>query len=258
VIRRKKRRLIIILFCVILIAGLLGKGLFDDEISSTNYPTITQIVNNDHLRKSTTEHVNSGAETNHSNELLSNKLNLLELTNRLEIMKSRRPQSEYNPRDVAEAVSRDTAWEIDSGLANYIDLPESDIYDGREFITYDHLKVETLVSGDKLTLYIPHENENYISEIIDVTLHGEDVISWHGILEQYPDGGKVSITQDNKTAYISIFTPHGHYTIESRNGIGWIANSGSLFKDEAPFIPVIDGIPSDPIYPNTNYDSKIP
>lgn len=178
---------------------------------------------------------------------------MLALRERMIAISSRRDGVDFDDGMVQDAVRRENLWEVVSGSVVVSGLSLEDVYDGREFIRFDALKVETLIPGDNIRLYIPQAQREYTANIRSVIENGGGVITWEGEISGTNNKGKVSITKDLETTYIGLFTEDAHYTVEAKGDIGWIANSGTLFKHDGAFIPVVDNKPEEVVFPSKNY-----
>lgn len=158
---------------------------------------------------------------------------------RLDIMRARRPDVSYNADDVAAALARHDAWSPSPVTPTDLPLQPEELVDGREFIDFDSLKLETLVPGDSVKLAIGDTGQQYNVNIDDVQQQDESRITWKGHIEGY-DGEKyhVSFTKGETLTVGGIDTPDGHYVIQAHGNKGWVASSGLLFKEHAdPIVP---------------------
>ena len=161
---------------------------------------------------------------------------------RLEVMQTRRPNQHFDPAAVAAAVSRDIAWETAEEAPSNLPLKPEELTDGRQFINFDSLKLETLMPGDDLKVTIDETGEDYLVTMDRVEKHDYDSISWYGHIDA-ADGQtyNVSFTRGKGLTVAGLDTPDGHYVLQSHGDNGWIASSGLLFKID-PNVP-------DVIYP---------
>ncbi len=163
------------------------------------------------------------------------------LAMRLTEVSSRRAGQTHTARDLLDALRRQQAWATDDEeVAGHI-LTAQDRHDGRVFIRIDRSRIEALVAGDELTLPLHQENRNYTLYIDGVEVGEHDEVTWRGHLTDFPADNQVTITQGGRLTLAGITTPSGHYLVEARQGQGWIAASGDLFKQ--------DFSQSDEIYP---------
>lgn len=158
---------------------------------------------------------------------------------RLDIMRARRPDVTYNADDVAAALARQDAWSPSPVTPTDLPLQPEELTDGREFIDFDSLKLETLVPGDSVKLAIGDTGQQYDVNIDDVQQQDESRITWKGHIEGY-DGEKyhVSFTKGETLTVGGIDTPDGHYVVQAHGNKGWVASSGLLFKEHVdPIVP---------------------
>lgn len=153
------------------------------------------------------------------------------IQDRLDIMRERRPNDVYDEKAVAEAVARTDAWTPLKEIPKDLPLNKEDLADGREFIKFDNLKLETLVPGDNLRLAIKETGQQYDVNIDDVETLDENRTTWRGHIEG-TDGHnyEVSLTHGPKLTVGGIDTPDGQYIVQANGENGWVASSARLFK----------------------------
>jgi hypothetical protein len=165
------------------------------------------------------------------------------LQDRLEAMRERRPNLQFEPAAVAAAVKRQQTWENAKKIPTHLPLQPEEFSDGRQFIKLDSLKIETLMPGDSVTLNINDSGERDYQVIMDsIEKHDYNSISWHGHIDGN-DGQtyQVSFTRGEKLTLGGLDTPEGHYVLQAHGNDGWIASSKILFK--------IDPNHTDEVYP---------
>lgn len=160
-----------------------------------------------------------------------------EIAERLDTMQQRRPNRYFNPEAVAAAVKRDTAWTPAEEPPEDLPLTEEEMTDGRQFIQFDSLKLETLMPGDAMTVFVEDSGENYRVVVDRVEKHDYNSITWHGHIDGR-DGHTydVSFTRGDTLTVGGMGTPDGHYVLQAHGDDGWIASSGLLFKYD-PDVP---------------------
>ncbi|RYZ89548.1 MAG: hypothetical protein EOO68_25330, partial [Moraxellaceae bacterium] len=151
---------------------------------------------------------------------------------RLDVMQERRPNATYDPKEVAAAVARTDAWTSRKDTPKNLPLDKEELEDGREFINFDSLKVETLVPGETLKLAIKETGQQYDVNIDDVEVIDETRTMWRGHIEG-TDGQnyQVSLTRGETLTVGGIDTPDGHYVVQANGNDGWVASSRLLFKN---------------------------
>lgn len=163
-----------------------------------------------------------------------------ELQSRIKEIKARRPELDIEEKQLIAILSRTTAWAVDSAIADEFDMAEDKKNDGRSFIYFDRMKIETLIAGDTMDIFIPQSNEKHTMIVQKITKNSDDVITWSGVISDLEWGGQVEITQGKSLSYISIFARDMlHYTGEVNGSYGWIASSSellNLYENKSPFI----------------------
>jgi hypothetical protein len=164
------------------------------------------------------------------------------IASRLDAMQQRRPHEDFDPAAVAAAVQRPTAWTPAEEVPEELPLEPDEFSDGRQFIQFDSLKLETLMPGDNVEVSIEELGEDYTVVIDEVKKHDYSNISWYGHIDG--DDGQiysVSFTRGDSLTVGGLSTPDGHYVLQAHGNNGWIASSGLLYKID-PNVP-------DVIYP---------
>ena len=171
------------------------------------------------------------------------------LASRLEAIEARRPDLEITPEQVVLAIEKDHAWtpktSKDPGIFSE-KLSDQQIYDGREFIDFDPLKVETLMPGDHLDFTLDSAAVNFDVEIDDVKDFGDGNLMWIGTIENGGDQGFVTITQSSEVTLASVVIENADYELQSFGQDGWIADSRTMFYEHADNHVHPDGIDDHP------------
>ncbi|MES2822529.1 MAG: hypothetical protein V4732_02935 [Pseudomonadota bacterium] len=165
-----------------------------------------------------------------------------EFQERFSAMQQRRPNTQFDVNAVEAAVKRENLWATVEQPAKTLTLKPEELTDGRQFIHFDSLKIETLMPGDNLKIAIAEFKQDYEVVIDRIEQHDYENISWHGHIDA-GDGQNynVSFTRGEKLTVAGIDTPEGNYVLQAHGDDGWIASSGLLFK--------VDPDASDVIYP---------
>lgn len=171
------------------------------------------------------------------------------LAMRMMEMSARRAGQSFEPAAVVEAVSKDSAWETDASIADALPLTPEEQADGREFIRFDPLKVESLVAGDEMEVQIMQTNASYRMTVDRVQANDDGTVTWHGRLNDFATDNQVSFTRAKTLTYGGIYTPAGQFVLEARDDKGWIASGATLFKKHHhPIVPpdsaLVTGPPS--------------
>ena len=164
------------------------------------------------------------------------------IATRLDAMHQRRPNENFDPAAVAAAVERPTAWAPAEEVPTELPLEPEEFSDGRQFIQFDSLKLETLMPGDNVEVRVEELGDDYTVVIDEVKKHDYSNISWYGHIDG--DDGQtysVSFTRGEGLTVGGLSTPDGHYVLQAHGNNGWIASSGLLYKID-PNVP-------DVIYP---------
>ena len=157
-------------------------------------------------------------------------------------MQDRRPHTNFDAATVAAAVARETLWATATSPSKNLPLKPEEFTDGRQFINFDEIKIETLIPGDSLKISIDELKQSYQVIIDRVEQHDYEHISWHGHLDA-GDGQSYSVnfTRGENLTVAGLDTPEGSYVLQAHGNNGWIASSGLLFK--------VDPEVSDVVYP---------
>ncbi len=158
---------------------------------------------------------------------------------RFDEIRARRDGLHLDPEALLAAMHQPTAWTVDESQAEGLPLTDEERHDGREFIRFSPLKVETLVPGDVIEIPIWQANANYRMQVDRVEAHGDGNVTWYGHLKEFERDNQVTITRGESLTYGGITTPDALYVLEARGEKGWIADSGTLFKGEE--VPVEPG-----------------
>ena len=148
-------------------------------------------------------------------------------------MNERRREPAMSKEAFEEAVSATLAWSVEDEPAAGLPLAIDEIHDGREFISFNRNKIETLMPGDEMELPIHQINTQYKMVVEEVIQHGDGNITWNGFLKGESSEYSVSITQGEKNTYAGISTPEGHFTLEVHNNDGWTVSTKTLAKFNA-------------------------
>lgn len=157
------------------------------------------------------------------------------LSSRVNAIKERRPDANITSEDIVDSLEKSQAWESkdDPGIAEQKLTPE-ELNDGRAFIEFDPVKVETLMPGDQMNIAIDSIGRTFEMEVENVKVYDDGNIMWQGriINEEGTDAenGTVNITQSTKVTVATVVLRETDYTLESYGTDGWIVDSSTLFK----------------------------
>ncbi|WP_054112862.1 hypothetical protein [Marinagarivorans algicola] len=155
-----------------------------------------------------------------------------QLTDRLDRMRLQRPNQVFDAESVLKVLEQPSAWTETDDVPNNMQLNDEDKNDGREFIHFNPLKIEALMPGDTLIIPVAQLQEEFVM-IVDSIRYDETSLTWEGHIET--NGSErydVLITQSEKLTIAGINTSTGHYVLQAHDGVGWIASSQTLFKQE--------------------------
>lgn len=236
-------------------AALLSLGVYvftssDSPQTTATHNTDTHSVKNTQAVVDTTPmasptNTKKSAATVHS--ATSKHLNNVE--ERIASMHERRPDQTFDPTAVAEAIARDAAWQPTKNIPKQLPLRPDEFTDGRQFIQFDSLKLETLMPGDGIKLNIDEVGKNYDIAIDSVEKNDYNSVTWFGHING--DDGQtysVSFTRGKELTVSGIDTPEGHYVLQAHGNDGWIASSKLLFK--------VDSHTTDAVYPPSEAATK--
>lgn len=161
---------------------------------------------------------------------VSNNPDYPQLEARLEAMQERRPGRSFDPQKVLAAMARTEAWERVETHPDDLPLTPEQKYDGREFIRFDPLRIETLMPGDTLEIPVWQLGTHFEMRVDYAETHKNGSATWHGHLENYNETHRVVITVGEGLSLAGIDTPSGHYVLQAHGESGWIASSETLFK----------------------------
>ena len=157
---------------------------------------------------------------------------------RLHEMTARRDGQDFDPAQVRDALAASAAWEASDEAGAGLDLTDEELNDGREFIEFKRIKLESLVAGDTLELPINQSGQIYKAEITQAVANSDGSVTWHGklvdelgaVTDESGSAYDVTFTSGQRMASGGMFTPEGHFVIEAVGEQGWIANASTLFK----------------------------
>lgn len=125
------------------------------------------------------------------------------------------------------------AWQPLESPSQSFGLSAEDMQDGREFISIDPLKIESLVPGDTLEIPIAQLGTTLVAHIHDVRSedNGRNV-TWTGQLEGLDAPNEITLTRGGTLIMGGISTPDGIYELQAHGNEGWIASGATLFKGQ--------------------------
>lgn len=153
-----------------------------------------------------------------------------QLQSRLDAMQKRRPGQSFDPEKVVKTIARPEAWVRIDTPPDDLPLTPAEKFDGREFIRFNPMRIETLMPGDTLDIPIWQLGTRFKMRVDYAETHANGSVTWHGHLENVNGPHRVTITVGNGLSLGGIDTPNGHYVLQANGESGWIASSETLFK----------------------------
>lgn len=151
--------------------------------------------------------------------------------NRYQDIVARRAGREFDPDALYEAMQQPSAWEAMDEVPNDFNLSEAEINDGRSFIKFSEMKLESLSRGDTLDISIGNDDIDFVATITDVQSEGDgDSVTWYGTSNTPDSTDTIMITQGDGMTVGGIFTDQGLYQLEAKNGHGYIVSNATLFR----------------------------
>ncbi len=169
---------------------------------------------------------------------------------RLTEMQARRNGEPFDAKQALAALQQPSAWQADDSVAEQLQLSAEERYDGRSFIRFNALKVETLMPGDTLEIPVQQANGTYRMLVENVEAHGDGSVTWRGTLQDFPKENQVMITQSKGITSGGIFTPDAPYVLQAHGEAGWIASTATLFKGEDTHLQLPPGVSGAPAAPH--------
>ncbi|WKB50584.1 hypothetical protein [Eleftheria terrae] len=177
-----------------------------------------------------------GAKVDPAKVLVGNNTEYPTLATRLTEMAARRDGNSIDPAEALAAMQQPAAWQDDPSVAAQLPLSNEERTDGRSFMRFNPLKLETLMPGDTLDIPIKQANATYRMVVESVESHGDGSVTWTGKLRDFPQQNQVTLTQalgggDRKgLTHGGVTTPDESYVLQVYDNVGWMATSASLFK----------------------------
>lgn len=201
-----------------------------DEISSNNQST-------SHAAREVS------AELEERYDVISENDQYPTLLSRLIAIDARRPDSNYAAEDILSALEKSAAWETKKIPGPKLKkLTEEELNDGRQFVNFDPVKVETLMVGDHMDVAVDSIGRVFDMRIDSVRVFEDGNIMWKGPVTNADGGGSVTITQSAKVTVAAVVLAQDDFTLEAYGVDGWIVDSGTLFK--------VDSNYTDAVYPD--------
>lgn len=220
---KKSYLIIIVVIIVIFILTLEIKSHSDREMAKNDNDFVS-------TQKSVTEadsHSNPpAAQSETSTKTPTPTARNMSLRDRKTAMSFRRPDQSFTKKEVQEAMSQEKAWSTMTSIPTHLPLDQEELGDGRVFIESHPLKFESLMTGDSVTIPIPHLRTSHDVKIERVDIE-EEYLQWHGAGD---NGTKLTVTSGGDYVTGSVLVNNRHYSFRLYDGKGWIHETGRLFK----------------------------
>jgi hypothetical protein len=229
-----------------------------DNSDSNKLPEVASV--DDQLITQTTENTNqdnASAEDKTSIEEILQRPdenpNYPTFKDRVYEVQARRNGQPIDPALLWQAAQQPNAWTPLDNAPDALNLTDEERNDGRKFIEFSPLKLESLVAGDTLEIDMGAAGQSFKAKIDGVRSedNGKNV-TWTGdsLDPNYP--GHLTITKGDTLIVGGITTPDGHYELQVHGNEGWIVSSATLFKgvDQQIIVPqdLLDNPPKEVVY----------
>lgn len=168
-------------------------------------------------------------------------------------IRARRNGQEIDAVQLWQASQQPAAWQPLATPPDSLNLSQEEKNDGRSFITFSPLKLESLVAGDTLEIEMGHSNQSFTAKI--EAARSEDNgknVTWTGTSLDADFPGRLTITKGDTLIVGGISTPDGHYELQVHGDKGWIVNSATIFKgvDQQVTVPqhLLENPPKEVVY----------
>lgn len=166
---------------------------------------------------------------------------------------ARRAGNVPDPRAILKASWEGGVWQTDETAGQDLNLTEAELTDGREFIQFNPIKLESLVAGDSFEISLAQTARTY-TVIVEEVRSDDDGrnVTWSGRIDGDDGFNQVTLTRGKDLIVGGITTPDGYFQIQVQGDKGWIVNSATLFKgvDQQVIVPkdLIENPPSGVVY----------
>lgn len=109
-------------------------------------------------------------------------------------------------------------------------LSERQKSDGRAFMRYELRTLESRVEGDPVDIFLPNLGLT-AKAVVDRVESVDGLLRWSGHFVDFQEGGTFSVTHalGDRYAVGTFDTPMGSFSMEAKNGWGWVAPPASDF-----------------------------
>lgn len=155
-------------------------------------------------------------------------------------VQARRNGQPIDAAQLWQASQQPNAWKPLDNAPDSLNLSAEEMRDGRKFIEFNPLKLESLARGDTLEIDTGEAGKSFKVEIDGVRSEDDGRnVTWTGdsIDTNYPV--HLTITKGDTLIVGGISTPDGHYEVQVHGNKGWIVSSSTIFKgvDQQIIVP---------------------
>jgi hypothetical protein len=168
-------------------------------------------------------------------------------------VQARRNGQPIDAAQLWQASQQPNAWKPLADTPDSLNLTAEEMRDGRRFIEFNPLKLESLARGDTLEIDMGEAGKSFKVEIDGVRSEDDGRnVTWTGdsLDANYP--GHLTITKGDTLIVGGITTPDAHYELQVHGNKGWIVSSATLFKgvDQQIIVPeeLIKNPPQEVVY----------
>lgn len=159
---------------------------------------------------------------------------------RLYEVQARRNGQPFDAAQLWQASQQPNAWKPLDNAPDSLNLTDEEKRDGRKFIEFNPMKLESLANGDTLEIDIGEAGKSFKAQINGVQSEDDGKnVTWTGdsLDANYP--GHLTITKGDTLIVGGITTPDAHYELQVHGDKGWIVSSATLFKgvDQQIIVP---------------------
>ena len=114
-------------------------------------------------------------------------------------------------------------------VAESLGLDDEERYDGREFIRFSPLKLESMMPGDEMEIPLDQENATFNMVVDSVEVFPDGNVAWRGHFKDFPAENQVSFTRGIDLTVGNITLPDKQFTVQAQGEkAGWLTASRSL------------------------------
>ncbi|WP_370978727.1 hypothetical protein [Agaribacterium sp. ZY112] len=165
--------------------------------------------------------------------------NIKTLADRLDKVRRWSKIENHSLDDISKAVRNPKLWDLESTPnTDSLPLDEQERKDGRQFFEANALRVAVSLPGDVFHVSAPDVKMPYELTVEQISSEKEGVMTMRGKLKN--ELGTFTLSQGNGITSGHINASDNTYSFEIFGNTGWIHESGALFTEELPPVPVDD------------------